>query len=278
VSSPPFTDRHPDGAHPGTGDLADEVAGVAGPAVADHLLGCGDCTARLAALSAASAAVTRDLRADPEPELPAALAARFAEVIAEQSAARGSRAAAAPAVTRPDRTPVRSRRMPDGWWRRHTRLGGVLVTAAALAVVGGGSSIVAYWVGSRQPANQAAGTGMPQTDAGAAGNDLRRRTSPPPAAAGTTALHRSAFADEVTRLLSSRTTRRPTSAEDACATHVLARADRNGATLTALPGAVTVDGARVLVVVAGRAGTRTAVAISGCSTGDPRVVARGALP
>jgi hypothetical protein len=278
VSSPSFTDRHPDGAHPDVGDLADEVAGVAAPAVADHLLACPDCTARLAALTAASTAVTRDLRADPEPELPAALAARFARVIAEESAARGSRAALEPAVTRPDRPPVGSARRRDGWWARHTRLGGVLVTAAALAVVGGGGTVVSHWVRSGQPANQAAGTGTPQPEAGAAGNDLRRRTSPPLASAGTIALNRTAFTDEVASLLRSRTARALTSAEATCATHALARTDRNGATLTALPGAVTVDGTPVVVVVDGHAGARTAMAISGCSTGDPKVVARGNLP
>ena len=80
--------RHPDREHPDRGELADEIAGVAGPTVAEHLAGCRDCSARLAALRTASLSVSEYLRTDPEPELPLAIAARFAQAIAAESAAR----------------------------------------------------------------------------------------------------------------------------------------------------------------------------------------------
>jgi hypothetical protein len=278
VSSPPFPDRRPDGGHPDRGALADEIAGVAAPAVADHLLGCRSCTARLAELTTASTSVARDLRADPEPELPAALAVRFAEVIAKESAAR--RAATDPVVATPDRPPLRSARARVGWWARHTRLGGALVTASALVVVGGGGAVAAHWVQSGQPTHQAASSGSPHAEAQAPSTDLRARVTPPAAAAGPIALHRSTFAGEVASILSSRnraiTPRRLTSTQQTCIAQVLGQPRRAGA--TALPGVVTVDGKPVLLVLTGSTGTRTAVAISGCSAGDPRVVARGNVP
>lgn len=283
MSSPYFADRRPDRGHPDRGELADEIAGVAAPAVAEHLVDCRDCSARLAALSTASLSVTQYLRADPEPELPAAVAARFAEAIAAESArpANSPGATSTPAAA-PIRPPVPSTRRREGWWARHTRLGGVLVTAASLVVVGGGGSLVATWVRDGNSTNQASfgRTSATQEDSGAPGNDLSSRPTPLGAMAGTIALHRSTFAGEITDVLGAgtRTAGELTSAQATCATDTLADTDLDGAALSAVSGAFTLDGTRVLVVVAGHDGTRTAVAISGCSSGKERVAARGDLP
>lgn len=279
MSSQYSADRQAGDTHLDRGELADEIAGVAGPAVAEHLVECADCSARLAALSTASSSVTRYLRTDPEPELPAAIAARFAEAIAAESAAR-PRKSAAPVVT-PAKPPVRPGRR-EGWWARHTRLGGVLVTAASLVVVGGGVTVVTNLVRDGGPTNQAAESGRTsaQEDSAAPGALPGSRPSPLGAAAGPIALHQATFAQEVSDLRGNgtRDAGELTSTQRACAIDTLADTDLEDAALSALSGAFTLDGTRVLVVLAGHDGTLTAVAISGCSAGQPQVAARGDLP
>lgn len=291
MSSSYSADRHPDSGHPDRGGLADAIAGVAAPAVSEHLAGCRDCSARLAALTTASNSVSQYLRTDPPPELPAAVAARFADAIAAESAARPAKSTSAisspatstPAVAAPHRSPLRAGRRRDGWWARHTRLGGVLVTAAALVVVGGGGTVVANWVRDGHSTNQAGAgrTSATQEDSAAPGNELGLgKATPPGTVAGTIALHRAAFVDEIGDVLSARTRtlRGLRSAQSTCASDALADGDLDGATLTALSGAFTLDGTPVLVVVAAHNGTRTAVTISGCSSGEPQAAARGDLP
>ncbi len=279
MSSPYSADRKAGNSHLDRGELADEIAGVAAPAVAEHLVECPDCSARLAALSTASSSVTRYLRTDPEPELPAAIAARFAEAIAAESAAR-PRVSASPDAT-PAKAPVRSGRR-EGWWARHTRLGGVLVTAASLVVVGGGATVVANLVRDGAPTNQAAESGRTsaQEDAAAPGADLGGRPTPLGAVAGPIALSQATFAQEIADLRSAgtRDAGELTSAQRTCAIDALAGTDLEDAALTAMSGAFTLDGTRVLVVLARHDGTLTAVALSGCSSGQPQVAARGDLP
>ena len=284
VSSPDPAARHIGGDHLELGELADEIAGVAAPAVAEHLVSCRACSDRLSALTTASISVTRDLRADPEPELPPSVAARVAEAIAAESATRAARSpAGSTPVTAAAGPPLRTGRRRDGWWARHTRLGGVLVTAAALVVVGSGGVMVAKLAGDRTSNGQTA-AGIERSSSRP---DAATTSDPSPlsggdtslrAAGGAIALHRAAFAGEVGDILSAgtRTAVQLTSKQETCATKTLAATDLGGASLTALSGGFTLDGIPVLVVVAEHDGSRTAVAISGCST-RPQVAARGDL-
>jgi negative regulator of sigma E activity len=281
VSAPSSADRAPGPGHPDTGELADEIAGIAGPAIAEHLAGCRTCSGRLAALTTASVSVSEYLRADPEPELPAAVAARFAAAIAAESAARPAVSPSAVTATAASNRPSsRPRPRPDGWWARHTRLGGVLVTAATLVVVGGGGTVVANML--RNGNTNQAGVQHPtaQEDAAAPGSDLGARATPLGATAGAMALHKTAFAAEIDDLVNSktRTARSLTPRQRTCARGTFAGSALDNATLTALSGTFTLDGTPVVVVLASQAGTNTAVAISGCSSQDPQVAARADLP